>query len=495
MKTLYSVAQIRELERQAMTSYGLSEADLMRSAGTAVFQLLQTQIPHARRIVVLCGGGNNGGDGYVVAELASLAGMNVTVLQVGSIQATHPMVQVAQRAGVVVAPFEASTDVDEMMSTADVIVDALLGIGLSGDVRGDMADAIKAISRAQKVSKVKVLSVDCPSGLNCDTGAVMGVAVRADSTMTFIGYKKGLLTGAAVGYVGALLCDHLALPPEAFAQIHSTTQCIEPARLSPRHRESHKGSYGHVLVIGGECGMSGAPRMAAEAAARMGAGLVSIATRPEHTSSLNSTRPELMVHGVSKVSDLQPLLEQASVVVIGPGLGQQEWGQKLWQAALACDAPKIVDADGLNCLAKTKERREDWVLTPHPGEAARLLGWFDAQAVQADRYAALDALHAQYGGVSVLKGAGTLVKGSDGQTQVCDKGNPGMATGGMGDVLSGVIAGLVAQGLPLEQAASTGVYLHACAADKAAAEGGERGLLAMDVVAQLRGMINGLTDA
>ena len=260
--------------------------------------------------------------------------------------------------------------------------------------------------------------------------------------------------------------------------------------LPPRQRDAHKGDMGHVLIMGGASGFGGAALLASEAAARLGAGKVSLATAPEHVTACLTYRPEVMVHGVRGATGLGDLLDQAGVLVVGPGLGQGAWGQGLLQAALTASRPLVVDADGLNLLAThfSGLRRDDWILTPHPGEAGRLLACSTAQ-VEVDRPAAARALQQRYGGVIVLKGAGTLVAGPGGMA-VCPYGNPGMASGGMGDVLSGMLGALLAQGLPLEKAARVGVVVHALAADLAVRETGERGLLAADLASYARILVN-----
>lgn len=259
--------------------------------------------------------------------------------------------------------------------------------------------------------------------------------------------------------------------------------------LPPRPKDSHKGDFGHVLIIGGDYGMAGAVRMAGEAALRVGAGLVTVATHPENRDIVSAMRPELMCHGINNPPDLKKLLERATVIVLGPGLGQSNWSQELFHAAVINDKPKILDADALNLLSKQIQKREDWILTPHVGEAARLLK-STPEEVQANRIASLNALQDLYGGIIVLKGAGTLITGSEKKPNICHTGNPGMASGGMGDVLSGVIGGLVAQHLSLEKSAQLGVCLHAAAGDLAAAEGGERGTLALDLMTHLRRLVN-----
>lgn len=273
------------------------------------------------------------------------------------------------------------------------------------------------------------------------------------------------------------------------AKIEKLNSAQIKAWLPKRQRDANKSDYGHVLVIGGDYGMGGAVRMAAEAALRVGAGLVSVATRPEHINIVSGIRPEIMCHSVETAQDLAPLLARATFIVIGPGLGKSEWAQELLARVLQAKQPKLLDADALNLLAQNPVCCENWILTPHPGEAGRLLDEA-TEAVQADRIKAVQALEKKYGGVVVLKGAGTLVQTEKAKPTICEAGNPGMASGGMGDVLSGVIAGLAAQGLSLENAAKAGVFLHACAGDLAAAEGGERGLLATDLLLHLRQLVN-----
>jgi NAD(P)H-hydrate epimerase len=263
--------------------------------------------------------------------------------------------------------------------------------------------------------------------------------------------------------------------------------------LHPRSRTTHKGQCGHVLIIGGTLGMGGALRLAGEGALRSGAGLVTLATDPQHSALLNLNRPELMCHGVAHVEDLEPLLQRANVVVIGPGLGRSAWANTLFNRVLNIHQPLIVDADALNLLAATPTQRANWILTPHPGEAARLWGGeqITAKAVQQDRFAAAAAIQARYGGVLVLKGSGTIISSNSHRPPaVCSAGNPGMASGGMGDLLTGIIAGILAQGWELEDAANMGVCLHAAAADCAAADGGERGLIASDVAPYVRTLFN-----
>lgn len=376
----------------------------------------------------------------------------------------------------------------QALDHADVIVDAIGGIGLTETLRSEVSAVIHHMQQA----KVPIFSLDIPTGIAADTGQVLGTAVRATATLTFIGLKLGLLTGSGLAYAGEVVVNDLQLPPELFAQVDPIAEKISlqtyAAYLQPRPRDWHKGLSGHVLVIGGEVGYSGAACMAAFAAMRVGAGLVSVATRAASTASMNAICPEIMCHAVEQPQALMPLLAKAKVVILGPGLGQSDWAKKLCEVVYAHNLPLIVDADGLNLLAQTPMQRAQWILTPHPGEAARLLEQTPA-TIQQDRLQAAQAIQKRYGGICILKGAGSVIATETGLPAICTQGNPGMATAGMGDLLSGVLGGLVAQGVPLQDAAKLGVYLHAAAGDLAAKEG-ERGMMAMDLLPYLRRLSN-----
>ncbi len=486
-QALYTAQVVRELDRLAIEQCGIPGLTLMTRAGEGVFRELRRRWPRARRIAVVCGVGNNGGDGFVVARLAYAAGMSVTVAVLGDAAHLKGDAQLAYAAmtaaGLTAAVFSA-----EFLRRADVVVDALFGIGLDREPRGIYLEAITAINN----NTVPVIAVDIPSGLHTDTGAVLGAAVRARVTVSFIGLKQGLFTGQGPGYCGEIVFDDLAVPSDIYNRLAPTALLTADdelaARLPCRDRGAHKGRHGHVLIVGGDVGMAGAARMAAQAAARVGAGLVSIATHPHHAAFCAAVQPEIMCHAVADGHDLRPLLQRASVVAVGPGLGSTAWGKGLFDTVLDSGLPLVVDADALNLLAQDATRRKNWVLTPHPGEAARLMKMSVAE-IQSDRFAAVRALVARYDGVVVLKGAGSLIAGTAGPVAVCAAGNPGMATGGMGDLLTGVIAGLIAQGLSLLEAARLGVHLHARAGD-AAARDGERGMLATDLLPELRYWVN-----
>ena len=486
---LYRAAQVRELDRIAIEERGIPGYTLMGRAGEAAFELLRQRWPQARRIAVVCGGGNNGGDGYVVARLARKAGLDVLVLTLADPDGLRGAAQTAWRdardADVPTTIFTAAG-----LSGADLLVDAILGTGLEREVSGAWRDAIEAMN----AHPADVLAIDIPSGLHADTGVILGAAIRAAATITFIGLKQGLFTGQGPACRGEIHFADLGVPPDIYLPMHPACWRYAgedlPDLLPKRWRSAHKGHFGHVLVIGGDSGLAGAARMAGEAAARCGAGLVSVATRSAHAGLQAAVRPELMFHGIDTPDELGPSLNRATVVAIGPGLGRDLWGRALLRAVLASDKPLVIDADGLNLLAIEPIFRENWVLTPHPGEAARLLKMTPTE-VEADRFAAVEDLALRFGGVAVLKGAGSLVASkADGQVALCPAGNPGMASGGMGDVLAGVIAALMAQGLPPFAAAKAGVHLHGRAGDLAAQSGGERGLLATDLLPFLRQLVN-----
>ncbi len=486
---LYTTQAVRAIERRAIDELGVPGIQLMNRAGAAALRLLQALWPAPSPVHVFCGTGNNGGDGFVLAALAQARNLKVSVWQVGDAGKIKGDALTARNLavanGATIAPW------DGVLPASGIIVDALLGTGLHGNVTPDFAQAIAAIN----ASGLPVLALDVPSGLGSDSGARLGCAVAATHTLTFVAVKQGLLTGFAPECCGVLHCADLNLPASLLAQMPaSATRLValglRQQWLPKRARAAHKGSFGHVLIIGGDHGAGGAVMMAAEASLRTGAGLVSCATRAEHVAPLLARSPEVMVHAVRARADLAPLLARASVVVVGPGLGQAAWGQQLLHAAVASDLPLIIDADALNLISSgtvAAKRREHWIFTPHPGEAARLLATC-TEAVQSDRFAAARALQQRFGGAIVLKGAGTLVA-SAGGLGISNYGNPGMASGGMGDVLSGILGALLAQGLEVGAAASLGVCLHGLAGDRAA-QAGERGLVATDLIACLREVCN-----
>ncbi|WP_449428970.1 NAD(P)H-hydrate dehydratase [Rhodanobacter umsongensis] len=482
---LYTVEQVRGIEHAALTAMGVSGHDLMRRAASAALGSLRRHWPQARHACICCGPGSNGGDGFLLGVLAREAGLQVEVVALGA--ASHGDAALAR------SEWEAGGgrirlwDAECRLPVTDVFVDALYGIGLSRAPEPSAARLIDAMHASGK----PLLALDVPSGLDADSGDCPGVAIHADVTVTFIVGKRGLHTGRAADQVGELELASLGVPEGTHAHVHPDAQLLLAEAMPPRARYANKGSNGHVLVIGGGRGMAGAARLAGESALRAGAGLVSVATCADHALALNAGRPELMVHAVDGAQTLSPLIERASVLALGPGLGQGDWAHVLWQVALDADKPLVLDADGLNLLArKPCTFTMPAVLTPHPGEAARLLGVSIAD-VERDRFSAVRELARCYAATVVLKGSGSLIADPDGRLDVCPWGNPGMASGGMGDLLTGIIAALMAQGCTAWQAACLGVGLHARAGDLAA-QHGERGLLATDLLAPLRLLGNGL---
>jgi NAD(P)H-hydrate epimerase len=480
---LYDVAALRAIEARATVALG-DEFALMQRAGAAAWRELLAQWPQARRIAVACGPGNNGGDGYVLARHALESGREVRVLQL-----RPPRTAPAQRARdeFVQAGGGIETGVPAF-AECDISVDALFGIGLSRAPEGDAAAWIDAIDGAG----IPVLAIDVPSGVDADRGSVPGAAVRATRTLECIASKAGLRTGAALDHAGELSLATLDAPASAFDGIEPVAEGLGAeslARFLPkRRRDSHKGDHGRVLCIGGDHGMGGAVLLCAEAALRAGAGLVRVATREAHVAPLLARCPEAMPVGIDDSHSFASLLERDGVFALGPGLGQGEWGRALFSAAISSGKPLVVDADALNLLAQSPRAWPDAVLTPHPGEAARLLGCSNAE-IQRDRIDAAKRIAERFDAVVVLKGAGSVIAAPNRIPRIIGAGNPGMAVGGMGDVLTGVVAALRAQGLDAFDAATAGALLHAVAGD-VAAQDGERGLSPRDVIARLRRVAN-----
>ncbi|MCP5174769.1 MAG: NAD(P)H-hydrate dehydratase [Moraxellaceae bacterium] len=476
---IYSSQQIKQLEQQVFAS-GVASQDLMYKAGEAVFSILQQQYPLATKIVVLCGAGNNGGDGYVVACLAQQAGYQVQVFYSAEPKTVDAQIMYnkAQALAVNMQVWQGRT------IQADVIVDALFGIGLNAAIIGISKDMIAAAND----NGVPIIAIDVPSGINADTGAVMTIAIQAQVTVCFIAYKLGLLTGAGSQFAGKVIIQTLGIPQKYYTLPNLANYYLQQQLTFPqRAKNSHKGDFGHVLVIGGDEGMGGAAMMTAEATLRAGAGRVTVATHPNHVAPLLARCPEVMAQGILHPEQLQPLLANATVIVIGMGLGRQAWGQRLWLAVKDCTLPMIVDADALYWLAQQPQQKANWVLTPHAGEAGRLLQR-TSDMIENDRLTSVQQLQQKYGGVALLKGAGSLIAGAE-LVNLCPYGNAGMATAGMGDTLAGIMAGLVAQfGLNVD-IVTKAVVAHALAGDMAA-QSGQRGLLATDLLVPLRVLLN-----
>jgi len=480
---IFSAADVRAMDRHAIDERGVPAHDLMRRAGEAAFQAMRRAWPAAGEVVVLCGAGNNAGDGFVVARLAIEAGMPVRVACVGDPARLKGAAAQAFRdfaaAGGSHRPFGPGA-----LSGAKLIVDALLGVGLDRDVEGAMRAAIEAAN----AEGAPIFALDLPSGLDADTGHVRGAAIRATRTMTFLALKSGLYLGAAPDHVGQVEFAGLGLPqPSLWKPVILRLVAADiAAMLPPRKSTAHKGDFGRVLVVGGHA-MPGAARLTGEAALRAGAGVVSVATSLANVAAIVCERPELIVRAAA-AGDLGPLASSADVIAIGPGLGLDASAAALFDEAVGLDRPLVVDADALTLLSRQPRRNDRWVLTPHPGEAARLLGSNTAD-IQHDRLGSALRIAERYGGSCLLKGARTIVVGGEGVPRICDRGNPGMATAGSGDVLTGIIAALIAGGAAPPLATAAGAWIHATAGDRAA--GAEpRGLVAGDLLGEIRSVVN-----
>ncbi len=504
-QALYRTEQVRELDRIAIEENGIPGFSLMTKAAEATFAVMRKRWPQSVRVTVFCGVGNNGGDGYVIARLAQQAGLDVVVIQVGeTTKLTADALTAYQQAteeGVKVLVFDALwvNESDGFIMSEGIIVDALLGTGLKGEVRGECKRAIELINRLSSHNDVNVCAVDSPSGLCADTGSILGCAVNADITVTYIGLKQGLLTASGPQQCGELFFAGLGVPSLVLEKVvPSATRIDRPyvaKTLGKRDRGAHKGNFGHVVVIGGDHGMGGAVMMASEAAHYVGAGIVTVLTRGEHIAPLLSRHPECMaLDADTHSSTIDEIIAKATVIVAGPGIGKGAWAVSLLQKALMTDIPLVLDADGLNFLTsgagEVFRQRGNWVLTPHPGEAARLLQC-STKDIALDRFHCAKQLSDRYDAVVALKGAGTLITAAPENIQLANVGNPGMATAGMGDVLSGVIGGLLAQQLSPLDATNVGVWLHGKAGDCAVQESGELGLQATDLFPYIRRLANG----
>ena len=484
--SVWPAQALRQLETEGADNLGITLYELMLRAGNAVFDTVRQQWPHARHWLILCGQGNNGGDGYVIARLAQAAGYQVTLL---ACDGNHPLPEEAQSArdGWLEAGGEIHAADAVWPEQVEIIIDALLGTGLN---RAPAAPYDRLIEKANR-HPAPIFSVDMPSGLVAANGSAPGVVIEAAATLALVALKPGLITGKARDYVGQLHYHALGLEGWLSGQQAPMTRYDAPALtrwLKPRRPTSHKGDQGRLLVVGGDRGTAGAIRMTAEAALRSGAGLVRVLTHKDNIVPILSARPEIMVDELTDEA-LQQQLEWADAIVIGPGLGQKEWGKKALSRVENSQKPMLWDADALNLLAFNPDKRQNRIITPHPGEAARLLNLKTAE-VESDRLLAAQRLVKRYGGVVVLKGAGTIIASESGEMAFADVGNAGMASGGMGDVLSGIIGALCGQHLTLYDAACAGCVVHGATADAVAARYGTRGMLATDLFSELYQFVN-----
>ena len=478
----YTAQQVKHNEAKAAQTVGLCLWQLMQKAGEALFSLFETELVDAERVLILAGKGNNAGDAFLLAAHLHKTGRNVHVINV---------FQKANLTGDALKAYQYAKSYDVNFGSVwpessefDVIVDGIFGTGFRGELSRDV---IEILEQCEQSNAIKV-SIDVPSGVNATTSEVAIGAFRANYTMTFIALKQGLLTGKATAYCGRVLLAELeiadAFNEQVLPTVYYFNQQTQLSHRPLRASDCYKNQCGHVLLIGGGKGMAGAIRLAAEACLRSGAGLVSVATHPDNVAMVIQGRYELMVHGIDTESDLDALIAKADVIVIGPGLGQSSWSKKMYAQAAKFQGPIVYDADGLNLLAQQPKHILGCVITPHQGEVRRLLPNMDRLD---DRFAVSRMLYEQYSAITVVKGPGSLIYDGN-STTINRSGTPAMASAGMGDVLSGIIAALIAQGLSPFHAAQLGVYIHGLAAQIAAKEG-EKGLLASDLFVYIRRLL------
>ena len=505
-RALYSSQQIKKIEKAFSESIGKSTYLLMERAGKVIFNNLLSRWPKARKILIVTGKGNNAGDGFIVARLAAKKKIEVTLwslakdsLITGDAKiALEKLPQNIHRIKTDNTHNNFCEDIlTEQSEPFDLIIDAILGTGVKGPVRQPFLSAVKAINQNQ----ASVLSIDIPSGVEADTGAVHNHAIKSDLTITFVGIKKGLLTGDAANYIGQLILDKLDIPenfyPSKSQNIPSLTWKSIRKILQPRPEVCHKGCFGHVLLIGGNKGYAGAAVLSTKASARSGAGLTSALVDIDSVIPILNHTPEVMANAV-KFEQIDTLFNNKKLtnktIVFGPGLGTDKWSKK-WFENLQSNKElanqfQVWDADALNLLSQQPNLCHNRILTPHPGEASRLLNT-DIKTINNNRFKAASQIAKIYGGICVLKGVGTIISDEQGNQVVCPVGNPGMATGGMGDILAGLIGGLLAQGYSMIDSAILGVCIHGEAADLAAGSKEQyRGMLATDLIEHFQSLLN-----
>ncbi|WP_425060255.1 Bifunctional NAD(P)H-hydrate repair enzyme Nnr [Sporomusa carbonis] len=506
--------EMREIDRIAINDYGIPGAVLMENAGVAVVRRLEVVVEPLidRKFCILAGKGNNGGDGYVIARHLVNQGAKVKVFLLGEKTAVSGdariNLDIIDRMGIDVIEIINERDWDKVKlaaTFADCLVDALLGTGFRGEISGDMARIIDIINAAGKL----VVAVDIPSGVDADTGRICGTAVQAAHTVTFGSPKPGLFLYPGAEYTGELTVADIGIPTAVIARQNIKQNVIMASAvrdiLPCRSPAAHKGMNGRLAVVAGSRGLSGAAAMTAEGALRAGAGLVTLAAPAslqdilavKLTEVMTKPLPETATGGISQeaVPDIAGLSAASDVLAIGPGLGRHEETAAAVRAVIAAaDCPLVIDADALNALVGYTDILSECnalpVLTPHPGEMARLTG-LSSQAVNADRINIARQAAAEWGSIVVLKGARTVVAFPDGEVYINTTGNAGMATGGTGDALTGIIAGLIAQGLSSHDAAVAGVYIHGLAGD-VAAQAGMVGMTATDLIKAVPAALYGI---
>ncbi|MBC8226272.1 MAG: NAD(P)H-hydrate dehydratase [Gammaproteobacteria bacterium] len=487
---IFSAEEVSSIDSLATNDENISGFLLMRRAAEFSFDLTLKKYPNTKSFLVFCGTGNNAGDGYLFASHAIKKGLDVSIIYLASPEnlegdALKAFVDL-KSLGAKIVPWT-----KECKFEADIIIDALFGIGLNRIIEDDYLECIKAINGNIK----PVIAMDIPSGLCANTGREKGIAIKAVITFTFVGKKIGMYLESGPDCCGDIYFSKLSIPENKYQTAKPLVEIIDDGLrnkiLGKRAKASHKGNFGHVLIVGGNKGMGGAARIAAEGAIRSGAGLVSVITRAENVNLITRLRPEIMCHAADeKLSNLKKLLKEVDVIAIGPGLGIDEWAHKLYAEIINTEQPLIVDADALNILSLDPIKRDNWILTPHPGEAAKLISKLNTQ-IQSNRLTSLEKIINQYQATVILKGNNTLVGNMNTVPYMIKEGNPGMSSAGMGDLLTGLTAGLLAQYLNHDycQIAALAAFIHAKAGDQSALNG-QRGLIATDLLCELRPLLN-----
>jgi hydroxyethylthiazole kinase-like uncharacterized protein yjeF len=495
-----SIRQMREMDRLAVSEYGIPEELLMENAGLAVITAMQREFDlQHKKILIVCGVGNNGGDGFVVARQFHSRQCHVQIVILtdpgkykGAAKLNYDMIR---KLKLNVVLYEQVKKPVELIKQSDIIVDAIFGTGLDREVEGIYKKVIDQINTSGK----QVVSLDIPSGIQGDTGQVMGSAVRANMTVTFGLPKTGNLLFPGYEFGGKLFCTHISFPPELYKQQDIVVETNNPLPLPVRGRDTHKGDCGKVLFIAGSANYLGAPYFAAQSFLKSGGGLSYLAT-PERVTARIGKKGREIVFVPQKATEqgsiarenkksLLKFSEQVNMVVIGPGLSLYPETQQLVRELTAeIHKPLLIDGDGITAIAADlsvlKKRKEPTMLTPHPGEMSRLTK-IEINAIQSDKIRILQKTCAGLPAGIVLKGAHSLIGYADGRVYVNLTGNPGMATAGSGDVLTGAIAALYGLGLSLEDALRMGVFVHGLAGDLAAKSSGEDGLVAGDIISCL----------
>jgi ADP-dependent NAD(P)H-hydrate dehydratase / NAD(P)H-hydrate epimerase len=507
--------QIRNIDRRAIREFGIPGAVLMENAASAIVSEMERFFDGLAgvKVGIVCGRGNNGGDGLALARRLRIRGVPVRVALLAPFASfkgeAKLNLSILRRTDVEIVPNASSTAIAEIIDWSDIVVDAMLGVGLSSPLRGNFALAAELMNMAGR----PVVAVDIPTGINADTGAVMGTAVRADLTVTMALPKRGLVLHPGASFSGEVRVADIGIPPEVIEKekirVTMLDRGLAGGQMSERDRDAHKGDYGHLLVIAGSLGKAGAAIMAARGALRSGAGLVSVATPLGLVPLIQQQVFEAMcipagesidgTLGIGSEDELLKASGRMSACAIGPGLTTHyETAQVVKNLIQRIAVPMVIDADGVNALAGNPgilfKAKAPVVLTPHPGEMARLLG-VSVEDVQSDRINIAQAFAGEYGVTLVLKGAGTVIATSQGEVFINSTGNPGMATGGTGDVLTGMVGSLLAQGYGPTQAACLAVYLHGLAGDLAAGDKGEAGMIAGDLIEKIPDAIKQIIHA